>query len=76
MPESPDPTDVLALRAEIVRIQAVHAAQRALALAGGRVGPARNTPCPCGSGKKYKRCHGSATLRELMPRRTRRKKTK
>jgi tetratricopeptide (TPR) repeat protein len=23
----------------------------------GRVG--RNQPCPCGSGKKYKRCHGS-----------------
>ena len=21
--------------------------------------PARNAPCPCGSGKKYKRCHGS-----------------
>jgi preprotein translocase subunit SecA len=19
----------------------------------------RNTPCPCGSGKKYKHCHGS-----------------
>jgi hypothetical protein len=22
--------------------------------------PARNDPCPCGSGKKYKRCHGAA----------------
>ncbi|HYJ05441.1 MAG TPA: SEC-C metal-binding domain-containing protein [Chthoniobacterales bacterium] len=22
------------------------------------VGPGRNSPCPCGSGKKYKRCHG------------------
>ena len=21
----------------------------------------RNDPCPCGSGKKYKRCHGGAT---------------
>ena len=21
-------------------------------------GPSRNSPCPCGSGKKYKRCHG------------------
>ncbi|WP_170318901.1 SEC-C metal-binding domain-containing protein, partial [Allorhizocola rhizosphaerae] len=19
----------------------------------------RNSPCPCGSGKKYKRCHGA-----------------
>ena len=25
----------------------------------GRVG--RNQPCPCGSGRKYKRCHGSPT---------------
>ncbi|MFS4514077.1 SEC-C metal-binding domain-containing protein, partial [Delftia tsuruhatensis] len=23
---------------------------------GARVG--RNDPCPCGSGKKYKQCHG------------------
>jgi preprotein translocase subunit SecA len=23
---------------------------------GDRVG--RNDPCPCGSGKKYKKCHG------------------
>jgi len=29
--------------------------------AGQAVGsePARNQPCPCGSGKKYKRCHGA-----------------
>ncbi|MGH9167665.1 MAG: SEC-C metal-binding domain-containing protein, partial [Acidimicrobiia bacterium] len=20
----------------------------------------RNAPCPCGSGKKYKKCHGAA----------------
>jgi preprotein translocase subunit SecA len=25
----------------------------------GAGGPSRNAPCPCGSGKKYKRCHGS-----------------
>jgi preprotein translocase subunit SecA len=26
----------------------------------GAIDPAtsRNAPCPCGSGKKYKRCHG------------------
>jgi preprotein translocase subunit SecA len=24
-------------------------------------GPSRNAPCPCGSGKKYKRCHGGPT---------------
>ena len=23
-------------------------------------GASRNGPCPCGSGKKYKRCHGAA----------------
>jgi uncharacterized protein YecA (UPF0149 family) len=23
----------------------------------GRIG--RNDPCPCGSGKKYKKCHGA-----------------
>lgn len=23
-----------------------------------RVHPARNAACPCGSGKKYKHCHG------------------
>jgi len=22
-------------------------------------GVSRNSPCPCGSGKKYKHCHGS-----------------
>ncbi len=25
----------------------------------GGGGPSRNGPCPCGSGKKYKRCHGA-----------------
>ncbi|HKR52495.1 MAG TPA: SEC-C metal-binding domain-containing protein [Pseudonocardiaceae bacterium] len=24
--------------------------------------PSRNAPCPCGSGKKYKRCHGAPTI--------------
>ena len=24
-------------------------------------GPSRNQPCPCGSGRKYKRCHGDPT---------------
>ena len=27
------------------------------AVTGGE--PGRNAPCPCGSGKKYKRCHGA-----------------
>jgi preprotein translocase subunit SecA len=35
------------------------AATRQAALGGGpKVG--RNDPCPCGSGKKYKKCHGAA----------------
>jgi uncharacterized protein len=41
-----------------------------LPYAGGRAAEARrpdrktgrNDPCPCGSGKKYKRCCGSATI--------------
>ena len=32
-------------------------APRPVQRAAGRVG--RNDPCPCGSGKKYKKCHGS-----------------
>ncbi len=27
----------------------------------GSKAPARNAPCPCGSGKKYKQCHGAAS---------------
>jgi preprotein translocase subunit SecA len=26
----------------------------------GNKAPARNAPCPCGSGKKYKFCHGAS----------------
>jgi SEC-C motif-containing protein len=33
--------------------KAIHAPARAVATAG------RNDPCPCGSGQKYKRCHGA-----------------
>ena len=28
---------------------------------GGAGEPARNRPCPCGSGRKYKHCHGAPT---------------
>ncbi|HEY1971095.1 MAG TPA: preprotein translocase subunit SecA [Pseudonocardia sp.] len=28
---------------------------------GGSAEPARNQPCPCGSGRKYKHCHGART---------------
>ena len=33
------------------------AAPTAQVVAGPKVG--RNDPCPCGSGKKYKKCHGT-----------------
>lgn len=26
-------------------------------------GTARNAPCPCGSGKKFKKCHGDASAK-------------
>jgi preprotein translocase subunit SecA len=29
--------------------------------AAGKAQPSRNRPCPCGSGRKYKQCHGSPT---------------
>ncbi len=28
---------------------------------GGNASPSRNAPCPCGSGRKYKHCHGAST---------------
>ncbi|HEY4994335.1 MAG TPA: SEC-C metal-binding domain-containing protein, partial [Nakamurella sp.] len=34
------------------------AARQGAATATGSKVPARNAPCPCGSGKKYKMCHG------------------
>src|SRR5690606_26383073 len=34
------------------------AEQKPVVREGPRVG--RNDPCPCGSGKKYKKCHGAA----------------
>lgn len=29
----------------------------------------RNDPCPCGSGKKYKKCHGASNVIEISPER-------
>jgi preprotein translocase subunit SecA len=44
----------------VVRLQGTGgAALKRQASAKDKVG--RNEPCPCGSGKKYKRCHGAAT---------------
>ena len=40
-------------------MKAVNDAQRGSTPMGGKEKVGRNAPCPCGSGKKYKRCHGS-----------------
>ena len=41
--------------ASIMRMLATEDSRKAMATVG------RNDPCPCGSGKKYKKCHGVAT---------------
>ncbi|ULU23788.1 SEC-C metal-binding domain-containing protein [Dyella terrae] len=58
--EAASPPDALAepaqnARAEEVRREMEKAQQRSV-LSVPRVGA--NQPCPCGSGEKYKRCHG------------------
>ena len=41
-------------------MKAVNDAQRGSSPMGGKEKVGRNAPCPCGSGKKYKRCHGAS----------------
>jgi uncharacterized protein len=41
--------------AEIMQIVSAEDARLRAAFAGA----GRNDPCPCGSGKKFKRCHGA-----------------
>jgi preprotein translocase subunit SecA len=48
--------DVREEQQRLARIAAASAASAAGA--GPSIG--RNDPCPCGSGKKYKHCHGQA----------------
>ena len=44
--------------ANVSPMQAVNGGRReAVAVGAGKIG--RNAQCPCGSGKKYKRCHGA-----------------
>jgi preprotein translocase subunit SecA len=40
---------------------AAQAATRAVSGAATAAKVGRNDPCPCGSGKKYKKCHGAIT---------------
>jgi uncharacterized protein len=42
--------------AEIMQILVAEEAQAQAAFTGAK----RNDPCPCGSGKKFKHCHGKA----------------
>ena len=44
--------------AEIMQVYAAEDTQRAAAFAGA----GRNDPCPCGSGKKFKQCHGRQNI--------------
>ena len=56
------PTQKKAARAEPIvtgagRVRSLSAAQNAMPADWENVG--RNDPCPCGSGKKFKKCHGA-----------------
>ena len=48
-PAGPDPRTLTTNRED----------ERPKAPAAAAVEPGRNDPCPCGSGKKYKKCHGA-----------------
>jgi preprotein translocase subunit SecA len=43
------------------RAGAARDGSRGEATVAGTARPSRNRPCPCGSGRKYKQCHGSPT---------------
>jgi tetratricopeptide (TPR) repeat protein len=45
--------------------EASAAAAEAVARERTYAGVGRNDPCPCGSGKRFKQCHGSAAVRDL-----------
>jgi tetratricopeptide (TPR) repeat protein len=45
--------------------EASAAAAEAAAREEAYAGVGRNDPCPCGSGKRFKQCHGSVAVREL-----------
>ena len=53
-----DVTDKLGLKPGLA-VRVVGKGDRAL-LDKVRAKVGRNEPCPCGSGKKYKKCHGAA----------------
>jgi SWIM/SEC-C metal-binding protein len=40
-------------------LDALHRLEKPLKPVTTKETPGRNDPCPCGSGKKYKKCHGA-----------------
>ncbi|MGB2569413.1 preprotein translocase subunit SecA [Micromonospora citrea] len=61
-PETPERPAAQAKPRRPLGGQAMAAASTARGATPGEAaeaGPSRNAPCPCGSGRKYKRCHGS-----------------
>jgi preprotein translocase subunit SecA len=57
-PPAPQPTQ---LSSAVTEAEERAAAQQSQRPTGKKVG--RNQPCPCGSGKKYKLCHGASVPR-------------
>ena len=61
---APEPTAVQDNRAEVERAGGQRAASGGPGTANANQAVSdkvpRNAPCPCGSGKKYKKCHGAA----------------
>jgi hypothetical protein len=45
--------------AELIRWKRERSGVRGSAARGAEQKTGRNEPCPCGSGKKYKKCHGA-----------------
>jgi preprotein translocase subunit SecA len=53
-----EPSNVQYQHAEYNEAQDFAEAEAAVSSAEGYPKVGRNDPCPCGSGKKYKQCHG------------------
>ena len=60
-------TGPAAARAPSTRRPAAISRSSTVKAAGPKVG--RNDPCPCGSGKKYKKCHGAPAAGRVRPER-------
>ena len=66
-PDEPPNDDEVATRPEVVVVSGADARVRASGGAADRAAPGddwsavrRNDPCPCGSGRKFKKCHGAS----------------